>query len=326
MAGPDSGPWTREESSASGQVFEFRLWALLTEQSRGGLHVFLPLSDRGIDAIVHRRSDDAYIAVQAKGRSSLMDGEVHLVVWADSLRDDDALLVSGLLTEGGLGPTMLVVPERGFKELADLSTWDGRPVYSMGFGMNPRSDSRWLPHLVPTERLAERFGVTPAFELTEPTRDWRSDLGFLGESEVIRQLAEDGELNLFRAFPDLETSELVVRHLATQRALGLQIKTIGVDGAHPSGTVSVLASSFRPSPTTYFVVLAWHEESRQFDHECLLVPSTELGHIGQLRGAHLSFGWHPGSGQESRLTHYRSQVVDLCRSVARFCLGTSSIT
>ncbi len=290
MAGPDSGPWTREEASASGQVFEFRLWALLTEQSRGHLHVFLPLADRGIDAIVHRLSDDAYLAVQAKGRSSLMGGEVHLVVWADSLRDDDALLVSGLLTEGGMGPTMLVVTERGFKQLAELSTWDGRPVYSMGFGMNPRSDSRWLPHLVPTERLAERFGVTPAFELTEPT------------------------------------SELVVRHLATQRALGLQIKTIGVDGAHPSGTVSVLASSFRPSPTTYFVVLAWHEESRQFDHECLLVPSTELGHIGQLRGAHLSFGWHPGSGQESRLTQYRSQVVDLCRSVARFCLGTSSIT
>jgi hypothetical protein len=45
-----SGPWTREDASASGQVFEFTLWALLTEQSRGQLHVFLPLADRGIDA------------------------------------------------------------------------------------------------------------------------------------------------------------------------------------------------------------------------------------------------------------------------------------
>src|SRR5579872_3207436 len=104
-------PWTGREASASGQVFEFRLWALLTEQSRGLLHVFLPLADRGIDALVHRLTDDVYIPIQAKGRSVLVDGEVHLVVWAESLRDDNALIVSGLLTEGGLGPTMLVVPE-----------------------------------------------------------------------------------------------------------------------------------------------------------------------------------------------------------------------
>ena len=53
-----SGPWTSNELSASGQVFEFRLWAELTEQSRGSLHVFLPMSDRGIDALVHRVSDN----------------------------------------------------------------------------------------------------------------------------------------------------------------------------------------------------------------------------------------------------------------------------
>src|SRR5690349_13657080 len=179
-----------------------------------------------------------------------MDGEVHLVVWAGSLSDDRALLVSGLVMEGGLGPTMLVVPEGDFKRLAELSTWDGRPVYSMGFGMNPRSDSRWLPYLVPTERLTERFGMAPvaAAELELAAgREWRSDLGFLGEAEVVRLLAEDGELNLFRCFPDLETSELVVRHLTSRRVLGVQMKTIGIDAAHPAGTVSVLASSLRPS-------------------------------------------------------------------------------
>src|SRR5712691_2479104 len=273
MASP-SEPWTRAQASASGQVFEFRLWALLTEQSRGQLHVFLPLADRGIDAIVHRIPDDAYMAVQAKGRSVLMEGEVHLVVWAESLRDDDALLVSGLLTEGGLGPTMLVVPEGDFKRLAELSTWDGRPVYSMGFGMNPRSDSRWLPYLIPTELLAERFGVTPALELAEPTRHRRSDLGFLRESEVVRLLAEDSDLNLFRCFPDFETCELAVRDLTSGRVVGIQIKTIGVSAAHPSGTVSVLASSFRPSATTHFVVLAWNEDQRSIDEQCLLITST----------------------------------------------------
>jgi hypothetical protein len=315
MADFISAPWTREEASASGQVFEFRLWALLTEQSRGQLHVFLPLADRGIDAVIHRRPDDVYLAVQAKGRSALIDGEVHLVVWAESLGDDDALLVSGLLTEGGLGPTMLVVPERDFKRLAELSTWDGRPVYSMGFGMNPRSDSRWLPYLVPTERLAERFGIAPALEFAEPTRDWRSDLGFLGEAEVIRLLAEDGDLNMFRCFPDIETSELVVRHLTSRRVLGIQIKTIGVSAAHPSGTVSVLTSSFRPSATTYFVVLAWQEDERQFDEECLLIPSIRLAEMAQLRGSHLSFDWHPGSTSASQLDSYRVPVRALPAAV-----------
>ena len=150
----DREAWTRDETSASGQVFEFRLWAALTEQSRGSLHVFLPLADRGIDALVHRLSDWKYPPIQAKGRSTLSGGEVQLVVWANSLRDDDALIVSGLVSGGGLGPTMLVVREGEFKRLASLTHWNDQPIYAMSFGMKPRSDSRWLPYLVPTDHLA----------------------------------------------------------------------------------------------------------------------------------------------------------------------------
>jgi hypothetical protein len=54
-----TGAWTRDEASASGQVFEFRVWAALTEQSRGSLHPFLPLTDRGIDGLVHRLTDSS---------------------------------------------------------------------------------------------------------------------------------------------------------------------------------------------------------------------------------------------------------------------------
>lgn len=314
-----TGEWTREEASASGQVFEFRLWALLTEQSRGRLHVFLPLADRGIDALVHRRSDDVYMPVQAKARSSLVDGEVHLVVWASSLHDDDALIVSGLVAEGGLGPMMLVVSERDFKRHAELSTWDGRPVYSMGFGMHPRSDSRWLPYLIATDRLAERFGVAfAAGELIAPSPVWRSEVGFLGEAEVIRLLAENSELNLFRAFPDSETAELLVRHLASGRVLGLQIKTIGVDAARRDGTVSVLASSFRPSATTFFVVLAWHDDERRFDDECLLMPSNDLDGVAQPNGIHLSFDWHPGSSASRRLDAFRTELRTLASRVGAY--------
>jgi hypothetical protein len=317
MTGPVGGSWTRDEASASGQVFEFRLWAALSEQSRGGLHVFLPLADRGIDALVHRRSDGMYFRVQAKGRSALDGGEVHLVVWAAGLVDDDALLVSGLIVEGGLGPTLLVAPVRDFKRLADRTSADGEVVYSTGFGMRPRSDSRWLPFLVPAERLVERFRVAaPVAELAEVSvarrPSWRSDLGFLGESEVTRLLAERSDLNLFRPFPDLETAELAVLHLESRRVVGLQIKTVGFDSARPSATVAVLASSFRPAPTTYFVVLAWLREEGRFHDWCLLMPSEALRSLAaeDVYG-HLKFEFHPDSPTAGRLERFRLQLPTL---------------
>jgi hypothetical protein len=322
--GSTRGPWTRDEASASGQAFEFRLWAALTEQSRGGLHVFLPLADRGVDALVHRLSDGAYLPVQAKGRSSLVGGEVRLVVWAASLVHDDVLVVSGLLVDGGLGPTMLVVPAGDFKHLADATTADGRPVYSMSFGMRPRSDSRWLPWLVPSERLVERFGVTAAVAGVAvevgPPPTWRSDLGFLGESEVTRRLAESEHLNLFRPFPDSETAELVVLHVESRRVVGLQIKTVGIGSGHSSGTVSVLESSLRISPTTYFVVVAWLRDERRFHEECLVIPSKEVPWFADEDAfGHLKFEFHPGSAQ-GHLDQFRRRLPELLNEVDRLAV------
>lgn len=306
----------------SGQVFEFRLWAAIVEQSAGRLHVFLPLADRGIDAMVHRLTDGAYFRVQAKGRSSLTGGEVRLAVWATALLDDEALLVSGLVTEGGLGPTMLAVPVRDFKRLAESTSEHGEPVYSMSFGMRPRSDSRWLPYLLPTEQLIERFGIVPVGVGAErpglePRPSWRSDLGFQGESEVVRLLAASPDLNLFRPFPDLETAELVALHLQTRRAAGLQIKTVGIDSTHLTGAVMVLASSFRPSPTTYFVVLAWIREEARFSEECLLMPSEEVPGLAQPKESegHLRIEWTPGSRSHGRLDTYRRHLADLGSNV-----------
>ena len=316
-----SSPWTTHELSASGQVFEFRLWAALTEQSRGQLHVFLPLTDRGIDGLVHRRTDGTYLPIQAKGRSSLDGGEVHLVVWADSLKDDRALLVGGLIVDGGLGPTMLVVPEGDFKRLAIQSTNEGRPIYAMGFGMQPRSNSRWLPYLVPTERLAERFGIPVSLlsleEVLPPHPMWRSDVGFLGEAEVVRILAASGDLNMFRPFPDLGTSELAVLHQESRRVLGIQVKTRGVDAANPAATVNVRESSFRASPTTYFVVLAWLRDGARFHEECLLIPSEEFRRICQPHETHgqLKFEWHPGSTAHGHHNSYRVPLNDLRNKV-----------
>jgi hypothetical protein len=309
------GPWTRNETLAVAQVFEFRLWAALTEQSRGQLHVFLPLTDRGIDGLVHRLTDGAYVLLQAKSRSTLMDGEVHLVVWADSIVDDEVVIVAGLVVDGGLGPTWLVVRAGDFKRLADLTTHDGKPLYSMEFGMRPRSDSRWLPWLVPSERLAERFGVSvEGMEgaAVEPRPEWRSDLGFLGESEVTRRLAEAGDLNLFRPFPDLETAEIAVLHLTTRRVVGLQVKTVDVDRARLRATVNVRESSFRPSPTTFFVVLAWLRDELRFHERCLLIPSEKVREFAHDDGhEHLEFDFHPGSTSQAGLDKYRHELSEL---------------
>ncbi len=262
------GPWTRDETSASGQVFEFRLWAALTEQSRGQLHVFLPLADRGVDALVHRLTDGVYLPIQAKSRSTLMDGEVHLVILADSLTHDELLIVAG-----------------------------------------------WLPWLVPSERLVERLGVQVEVEreaLVEFGPEWRSDLGFLGEVEVIRRLAEAGDLNLFRPFPDSETAEIAVLHLTSRRVIGLQVKTVDVDQARLRATVNVYGPSFRPSPTTYFVVLAWVRDQARFHEECLLIPSVALLDFARDDGGgHLEFVFRPGSSGQPEMDKYRIELGEL---------------
>lgn len=289
-----------DAQAATGQAFEFRLWALLTEQSQGGLHVFLPLADRGIDALVHRLSDGAYIPVQAKGRSSLRNGQVEIAVWAESLRDDNAMLVSGLAKEGGLGPTMLAISEGDFKRLAYRTEAEGRPAYVAMFGMHPRSDSKWLKWLVPTEKLAERFGTTTeSIEEWKPP-EWRSNTGFLGEAEAVRLMAVSRDLNLFRPFPDSETAELLVLHLVTRRVVGLQIKTVELHAGQTHSVVDVHERSFRESPSTYFVVLAWLGD--RFHDACLLIPSMDLrsfardDHFG-----HLAFEFHPGEASKYRV-------------------------
>src|SRR2546421_12466881 len=142
---------------------------------------------------------------------------------------------------------------------------------------------------------------------------WRSDLGALGEIEVARLLAEGGDLNLFRPFPDLETAELAALHVTSRRVVGIQIKTIGVDAAHPAGTVTIHLSSFRPSPSTYLVALAWLREEKRFHEECLLIPTDELRAICRPHEFenHMSFDWHPGSLNRSRLDTYSKATTTL---------------
>jgi len=146
---------------------------------------------------------------------------------------------------------------------------------------------------------------------------WRSDLGFLGESEVARVLAEAGDLNLFRPFPDSETAELAVLHLDTRRVIGLQVKTVDLDEARLRATVNVYGPSFRPATETYVVVLAWLRDHSRFHEDCLLIPSLELRQFVRDDGhGHLWFEWHPGSEAQGHLSKYRQALSNLRNRVA----------
>jgi hypothetical protein len=318
-------PWTRNEALSSGQVFEFRVWAALTEQSRGQLHVFLPLSDRGIDGMIHRLSDGVYIPVQAKGRSVLRKGEVQLIVRAETVADDSVLIVSGQVVDGGLGPVMMVVPAGDFRRLADLTTDLGRPVYEAAFPMHLASWSRWKPWLVPPERLEEKFGISPGPPALTPALDVApyssGDRGFLGESEVMRRLAEAEDLNLFRPFPDLETAELLVRHRVSGRVIGLQVKTVTVDAANTFPTVDVRISSFRPAPTTYFTVLAWLPVEARFHEDCLVFPSERLHEFALEENGHFSFHFDTGS---ARLKGYPRPLAELRKATEDLLADTAN--
>ena len=308
-----------EQTLAAGQVAEFKVWAELVRQSAGDLHVFLPLRDRGIDGVLHRLSDGAYIAVQVKGRTSLTPaGQVHVTVTASSLVDDDALIVATLVDGPQLGAFVLVATEADFRRLAAHDWFEGREYLTAAFEPHAGGDSRWAPFLVARERLAERFGGAgggPA--ATAPVPIDRAAEGFVGEAEVIRRLAGAEPLALFRPFPDLETVEVLARHMATRRYAGLQVKTAGFDPAHQEERVYFRRSSFKANPSTYVCVLGWDRAARGFAESCLLIPARDIASVTRAEGEWLVLEVQPGSPSHRRLDPYRIELARLGDEVVR---------
>jgi len=308
--------WHRGKTLAAGQVAEFKVWAELVRQSMGGLHVFLPLRDMGIDGVVHRLHDGVYLSVQVKGRTELTPaGQVHITVTASSLRDDDALVVGVLVDGEQLGRMVLVVPESKFRELAAHDVVDGREYLTAAFELHEGGRSRWAPFLVASERLADRFGcageLLPTPTAGEVVSLDRGREGFLGESEVIRRLAEAESLNLFRPFPDLETVEVLARHVESRRFLGMQVKTAGWDREHLENRVYFRRTSFRAVPTTYVCVLGWDRGGGYFEDGCLLIPSGDIAGLARVEGDWLVLELQPASPHHRRLDAYRTPLTSL---------------
>lgn len=310
--------WHHGETLAAGQVAEFKVWAELVRQSMGGLHIFLPLRDMGIDAVVHRLSDGAYAPVQVKARTSLTPaGQVHITVTASSLTDDEALVIATLMNGEELGAFVLVVDEARFRSLAVHDMVEGREYLTAAFELHSGGDSRWEPFLVARERLAERFGSAALGDMEAQAARGvdRGYEGFLGEMEVVRRLAEAESLNLFRPFPDLETVEVLARHVATHRFLGLQVKAVGWDHAHLENRVYVRRSSFRPSPSTYLCVVGWDRDAGLFEDDCLFIPSVELADIARVEGEWMTLELVPGAMRHRRTDRYRVSLLSLGKTV-----------
>jgi hypothetical protein len=275
--------------------------------------------DRGLDAVVHRLTDGEYIPLQVKSKSSAVNGFVEFVIPASELVDDRALIIAGLLTAEGLGQMLLVVDEKTYKSLAARSTVQGVEVYAASFSMDS-ARSHWRPYLVRRERLAERLmgsllpipALEPAAEpALRPIDRYARWLGFLGEAEVIRRLAENPELDLFRPFPDLEMVEVLVRTRITRRYLGLQVKTGVPAEPHGAARIAIPKATLVPTPSTFIAALAWMAEQRQFADEFLLIPTTDLFGIAVDDGVHLFLNFHPHSQERTRLDPYRRPLSSL---------------
>jgi len=312
-------PPRRKDTSAPGQAMEFRVWTELIQQSRGALHVFLPLLDRGLDCVVHRLTDGAYLPVQVKSRGATAEGMVEIIIPGQRLVDDRALIIAGLLTDEGLGPMLLVIDEGTFKQLAAHDIVRGQDIYSAAFSMHPAT-SHWRPYLVPREQLGERLLGGPSALLAPPPSDdlglepkdrheqW---LGFLGESEVVRRLAENPRLDLFRPFPDLEMVEVLARDNVSGGFHGLQVKAAVPAALYGEAHIHIQKATMVPAPSTSVVALAWLAEQRRFADECLLVPTQELLGVAIDDGTRWVLNFHPESPERTPLDPYRRRLADL---------------
>jgi len=295
-------------------VAEFKVWSELVRQSAGMLHVFLPLRDRGIDGVLHRLTDGEYIAVQVKSRTSLTPaGQVHVTVPASSLVDDDALMVCALVDGPQLGELVLVATEDEFRRLASHDLVDGREYLTAAFQMHAGGDSRWAPLLVQRDHLAERLGAGGAglaVEERAPPVD-RAAEGLVGELEVVRRLADAESLALFRPFPDLETVEVLARHMVSRRFLGIQVKTSGWSSPDAEQRVYVRRASFRPHASTFVCVLGWNRIKQEFATDCLLIPSIDIEGLARPEGDWLVLQINPAAESHRRLDAYRTELRTL---------------
>ncbi len=314
--------WPPGNQDSIGQIGEFLVWVELIAQSGGGLHVFLPTLDRGIDALVHRLHDRAYLALQVKTKSTFTHNEAPIAVLESHLYTADQLVIGVHLEGDRLGDYVLVADAETFRKKAGRMVDRGRALLVADIPVRPIPGHKWTEDLVPTVELAMRLGIgLPALVPPAPPlvpRDEDLVIGHWGETEVYRRLEMLEDTAFFRPFPDLETAELVVRRLATARTIGLQVKTAQLDQPHAYRHVLVRRSNFVPDPATYIVALAWVVPERRFHETCLLIPSRVLPSIAGTSGPNYELCFRPdGSTEPSKVDQYRIPLESLADEISK---------
>jgi hypothetical protein len=320
--------WPHGSQDPIGQAAEFLVWAPLITQSGGGLHVFLPLLDRGLDAVVHRLSDGVYLALQVKGKTSTHASEAPIAVYENHLFTPDQLVIGVHLDGDHLGPFALVADTATFKKKAARMVDRGRVMLVADMPLRPIPGHSWSEDLVPFDKLAERLGVTrlePLLTLgVEPVSDEDRLIGFWGEQEVVRRLAFLEDCGLFRPFPDNETNEILIRRLRAGATIGIQVKTVQLPEPDSRRTIVVTRSNFVPSPTTFLVALAWMLPERRFHETCLVIPSGVIPELASVDGPNYQLHFRPaGSNRGSRLDRYRVPLESLTETFSRQLDGLS---
>ena len=315
--------WPPGSEDAIGQTGEFLVWAALISQSGGRLHVFLPMLDRGIDGLIHRLGDGAYITVQVKTKSTIFHKEAPIALYAEHLFTGDQLVIGVFLEGGLLGPYALVVDAATLKQKAARIDDRGRTMLIVDMPTSPSARHKWSEDMVSVDRLAERLGVAeaavpPAVAAPTPVpSDEDHVIGFLGEQEVCRRLATLDSCGLFRPFPDNEIVEVVVRRLATGSTIGIQVKTVQLYQAHDMRHVLLYRPSFVAAPSTFVVALGWIVSEGRFHDNCLLIPSADIPAIASSDHQYYELHFRPdGSAEPSRLDRYRIPLDGLSRAVA----------
>jgi hypothetical protein len=323
VKGADPTAWPSGSTDAIGQTGEFLVWANLIAQSGGGLHVFLPMLDRGIDALVHRLADGAYLALQVKTKTAVKSSESPIAVYENHLFTDDQLVVGVHLDGDRLGPYALVADGSTFRKKAGRMIDRGRTMLVADIPLHPIPGHKWSEDLVPVEQLASRLGAAhptlavPTRVPLEPSPDEDRIIGFWGETEVCRRLASLEDCGLFRPFPDNEIAEVLIRRLARGATVGLQVKTIQLKQPHAYEHVLVNRATFVATPSTVLVALAWVIPEKRFHPTCLVMPTEVLPSIAGTSGPNYELHFRPdGSAERSRLDPYRLALDSLAEAIS----------
>lgn len=286
--------------------------------------MFLPLLDRGIDGLIHRLDDGAYMAVQVKAKSAISHAEAPIALYENHLFTPDQLVIGVLLEEGQLGRYALVADAATIRRKAARIEDRGRAMLIVDVPTSPSQHHKWSEDLVPIDSLSSRLGITPQpapvpleTALQAPSDEDRV-IGFLGEQEVCRQLATLADCALFRPFPDSEMVEVATRRLASGNTLGIQVKTAQLDESHAVRHVLINRATFSAAPSTFVAVLAWIVPQRRFHETCLVMPSADIPSLASVDGPYYELHFRAdGSREASRLDRYRVPLEHLADEISK---------